>query len=107
MLSVLEGILMPRKKPQAKAKAPRSLPDRLLDALGTIDRPGTFCTSGDLPLVMPGLEVNGLGAVRLPLGQTQARQLVNLSHAAREDHKACCNGGKMRCVPPSSPRSEH
>ncbi len=73
---------MPRKKPQAKAKAPRSLHDRLLDALGAIDRPGTFCTSGDLPLVMPGLEVNGLGAVRLPLGQTQARQLVHLCHQA-------------------------
>src|SRR5262249_39986368 len=73
---------MPRKKQQAKAKAPRSLQDRLLDALGAIDRPGTFCTSGDLPLVMPGLEVNGLGAVRLPLGKTQARQLVNLCHQA-------------------------
>src|SRR5215510_7696549 len=73
---------MPRKKQQAKAKAPRSLQDRVLDALGAIDRPGTFCTSGDLPLVMPGLEVNGLGAVRLPLGKTQARQLVNLCHQA-------------------------
>jgi hypothetical protein len=74
---------MPRKKQiQAKAKVSPSLPDRLLDALGTIDRPGTFCTSGDLPLVMPGLEVNGLGAVRLPLGKTQARQLVHLCHQA-------------------------
>ena len=74
---------MPRKKQiQAKAKVSPSLPDRLLDALGTIDRPGTFCTSGDLPLVMPGLEVNGLGAVRLPLGKTQARQLVNLCYQA-------------------------
>src|SRR5262245_65425716 len=73
---------MPRKKPQAKAKAPRSLQDRVLDAVGAIDRPGTFCTSGDLPLVMPGLEVNGLGAVRLSLGKTQARQLVKLCHIA-------------------------
>ena len=67
---------MPRKKQQAKAKAPRSAPERLLDALGAIDRPGTFCASGDLPLVMPGLEVDGMGAVRLPLGKTQARGLI-------------------------------
>ena len=73
---------MPRKKPQAKAKAPRSLQDRLLNTLGTIDRPGTFCTSSDLPLVMPGLEVDGLGAVRLPLGKTQARQLSTLCRQA-------------------------
>jgi hypothetical protein len=74
---------MPRKKQaQANTKSPRSLHARLLDALGTVDRPGTFCTSGDLPLVMPGLEVDGLGTVRLPLGKTQARQLIKLCHQA-------------------------
>ena len=31
---------------------------------------------------MPGLEVDGLGAVRLPLGQTQARQLSTLCRQA-------------------------
>src|SRR5438093_12714533 len=69
-------------KAKAKTKAPLTVHDKLLEAVGAVDRPGTFCTSSDLPLVMPGLEVNGLGAVRLPLGRTQARQLVNLCHQA-------------------------
>ncbi|MFZ0015160.1 MAG: 2OG-Fe(II) oxygenase, partial [Acidimicrobiia bacterium] len=54
----------------------------MLTALGTVDRPGTFCLSGDLPLVMPGLEVDGLGAVRLPIGKTQTRKLIKLCHQA-------------------------
>ena len=31
---------------------------------------------------MPGLEVEGLGPVRLPLGKTQARKLAKLCHQA-------------------------
>ncbi len=65
-----------------KADQPRSLHDRLLDALGKVDQPGTFCLSDDLPLVMPGLEVDGMGPVRLPLGKTQARKLIKLCHQA-------------------------
>jgi hypothetical protein len=74
---------MPKKaKAKSQTKSPLSLHDRLLEALGTVDRPGTFCISGDLPLVMPGLDVRGLGAVRLPLGKTQARQLIQQCHQA-------------------------
>ena len=69
-------------KAKAKTKAPLTVHDKLLEAVGAVDRPGTFCTSSDLPLVMPGLEVDGLGAVRLPLGKTQARQLRTLSRQA-------------------------
>ena len=72
----------PRRKAPVNTQPPHSLHDHLLDALGTVDRPGTFCLSGDLPLVMPGLEVEGLGAVGLPLGKTQARQLIQLCHQA-------------------------
>jgi hypothetical protein len=72
----------PRSKSPVNTQAPRSLHDHLLTALGTVDRPGTFCLSGDLPLVMPGLEVEGLGALRLPLGQRQARQLIQQCHQA-------------------------
>jgi hypothetical protein len=49
---------------------------KLLEALGEVDRPSTVCTSGDLPLTMPGLEVGELGSVALPLGKTQARKLI-------------------------------
>jgi len=50
--------------------------DTLIQALAEVDRPGDVCTSGDLPLTMPGLVVEGLGMLRLPLGESQARELV-------------------------------
>jgi hypothetical protein len=50
--------------------------DTLIRALAEVDRPGDVCTSGDLPLTMPGLVVEGLGMLRLPLGESQARELV-------------------------------
>ena len=65
-----------------KMKAKLTLDGQLLEAISKVDRPGTFCTGGDLPLVMPGLEVEGVGPVRLPLGKTQARKLAKLCHQA-------------------------
>ena len=56
--------------------------DKLLEVLGEVDRPGKVCAAGDRPLTMPGLEVDGLGAVRLPLGKTQAGRLINLCRQA-------------------------
>ena len=41
-------------KAKAKTKAPLTLHGKLLESIGTVDRPGTYCTSSDLPLVMPG-----------------------------------------------------
>ena len=48
----------------------------LLDALARIDRPGDIFAAGDRELVLPGLEIEGIGAVGLPLPETQARDLV-------------------------------
>tara|TARA_R110002110_G_scaffold111137_2_gene276828 strand:+ start:22781 stop:25153 length:2373 start_codon:yes stop_codon:yes gene_type:complete len=50
--------------------------DTLLHALATVDRPGDFSMAGDLPLTLPGLVVEGVGLLRLPLGKTQARKLI-------------------------------
>jgi len=50
--------------------------DTLIQALAEVDRPGDICTSSDLPLTMPGLVVEGLGMLRLPLGESQAQELV-------------------------------
>ena len=58
------------------AQAPTAFRENLLKAIAKVDRPGSFTTSGDLPLTMPGLEVEGIGAIRLPLGKTQARALI-------------------------------
>jgi len=68
---------MPKKK-----KVKLTTVGQLLEAISMVDRPGTFCTSGDLPVVLPGLEVNGLGAVALPLDKAQARKLAKLCHQA-------------------------
>jgi hypothetical protein len=62
-------------------KEPR-IHDKLLETLAAVDRPGAFCTWGDRPLTMPGLEVQGLGQVALPLTKTQARELVGLCRQA-------------------------
>lgn len=48
----------------------------LIQALAKVDRPGEVSAAGDLPLTMPGLEVEGVGTLRLPLAETQARALI-------------------------------
>ena len=61
---------------QQVAQAPAALRENLLKAIEKVDRPGSFSASGDLPLTMPGLDVDGVGAIRLPLGKTQAAALI-------------------------------
>jgi hypothetical protein len=48
---------------------------RLREVLAQIDRPGSFCASGSAPVVLPGLEVEGVGPIGLPLTTAQAREL--------------------------------
>lgn len=59
-----------------------SISKQLLKVLEGIDRPGTFCTSGLLPPVLPGLEVQEVGEVALPLEKTQAQSLKKQAHRA-------------------------
>jgi hypothetical protein len=54
----------------------------ILEILNEVDRPGEVCTHGDRPLVMPGLQINELGELSLPLGETQACELINLCQQA-------------------------
>lgn len=55
---------------------------KLLETLNQIDRPATFCTSGCLPAIYPGLTVVGLGAIALPLEKRQAAALKKLARQA-------------------------
>lgn len=48
---------------------------KLYAALAKIKRAGTFCTSGTVPGVHAGLEIEGLGLIGLPLSAVQAKQL--------------------------------
>ncbi len=52
-----------------------SLRKKLRQALAKIDRPGSFCTSGSVPAVLPGLAVTKLGYIGLPLSARQAEEL--------------------------------
>lgn len=52
------------------------------EALSQVDRPGTFCVSGAAPAVLPGLEVEGLGPIGLPLAAGQAKELIKHCHRA-------------------------
>jgi predicted 2-oxoglutarate/Fe(II)-dependent dioxygenase YbiX len=49
--------------------------ESLLDAVNQINRPGSYCTKGVAPAVVPGLAVDGVGAIGLPLSSQQAEQL--------------------------------
>ncbi|HEX8199508.1 MAG TPA: 2OG-Fe(II) oxygenase [Isosphaeraceae bacterium] len=55
---------------------------KLIQAVEKIDRPGSFCVSGSAPAVLPGLEVEGLGPVGLPLTVKQAKELIKQCHQA-------------------------
>jgi hypothetical protein len=55
---------------------------RLLKTLGAVNRSGKFCTSGNWQMVMPGLEVAGLGPIGLPLTKSQAGELRKRCHQA-------------------------
>jgi hypothetical protein len=59
----------------AKAKKSGPVLQKLRQALMKIDRPGTFCVSGDVAFTHPGLEVPGMGPVGFPLSVDQAKQL--------------------------------
>jgi hypothetical protein len=58
------------------------LSKKLGEALSKIDRPGSFCVSGSAPAILPGLEVEGLGPIGLPLTAQQAKELKKHCHQA-------------------------
>ncbi len=49
---------------------------QLIDLLDSLDEASQFCTAGSLAPVLPGLEVEGVGEVGLPIGPVQAQQLI-------------------------------
>ena len=49
---------------------------RLSEAVRHASKSAKFCIAGCLPAVDPGIEVNGLGAIKLPLKRARAKELV-------------------------------
>jgi hypothetical protein len=50
--------------------------DELLQELDKIDRPGAICVGDSVPPVLPGLTIEGVGPVGLPLTEVQAQTLI-------------------------------
>ncbi len=48
----------------------------LAEAIGRATRTARFCVSGGLPVVDPGLDVEGMGSVKIPLKRGVAKQLI-------------------------------
>jgi hypothetical protein len=54
----------------------------LSTAIGQATRSAKFCVVGCLPVVDPGIEVDSLGTVTLPLKRTTAKELIASCHLA-------------------------
>jgi predicted 2-oxoglutarate/Fe(II)-dependent dioxygenase YbiX len=61
---------------------PTPINDELAAELATVRIPGDFCMAGAVPLLMPQLEVEGVGRIALPLLPAQAQQLVAAAERA-------------------------
>lgn len=72
--------MSPRKR--TATPKPVDFHDRLPKALSKVDWSGDSCSCGDRPLVMPGLEVDGMGVLGRPLTKTHARKLIKLCRQA-------------------------
>jgi predicted 2-oxoglutarate/Fe(II)-dependent dioxygenase YbiX len=62
--------------------SPTSLNNELAAVLATVHTPGDFCMAGTVPLLMPQMEVDGVGRIALPLLPVQAQQLVAAAEQA-------------------------
>jgi hypothetical protein len=54
----------------------------LLDCLGPVERPGDFCVGGTREIVMPTVDVDGVGRLAFPLLPVQVERLVAIAEAA-------------------------
>ncbi len=61
---------------------PTTIAKKLLETLETIDRPTAFCVGESVPIIMPGLEINGVGPIGLPINKSQAKELISICHQA-------------------------
>ena len=59
-----------------------TLTDQLAALLSTVRTPGDFCTAGTRAMPLPGLVVEGVGPIALPLLQVQADQLIAIAERA-------------------------
>jgi predicted 2-oxoglutarate/Fe(II)-dependent dioxygenase YbiX len=66
----------------ANDEKPSAAEHQLLAALGELAESISFCVSDTRPLVLPGLTVDGVGEIALPVSRTDARRLIKHSSQA-------------------------
>ncbi len=54
-----------------------SIQNQLLQTLSQIDQPGDFCTHGTIDPCFPGLEIENIGTIALPLIENQAKDIIS------------------------------
>ena len=54
----------------------------LLDCLRSVERPGDFCVGGTREIIMPAIDVDGVGRIAFPLLPAQVERLVAIAEAA-------------------------
>jgi hypothetical protein len=59
-----------------------SIAAEFADVLGTVSRPNAFCVAGTEQILAPGLAVEGVGSIALPLLPVQAEQLIAIAERA-------------------------
>ncbi|MCR6641697.1 MAG: hypothetical protein NVV82_22575 [Sporocytophaga sp.] len=55
---------------------------RILDLLNEIEGNGSFATSGADTIIIPGLHIQGIGEVSIPLLPSQAKEIIQLANKA-------------------------
>jgi hypothetical protein len=59
-----------------------SIGPKLLDSLRSVERSGEFCVGGTREIVMPTIDVDGVGRIAFPILPVQAERLVAIAEAA-------------------------
>src|SRR5215469_4786035 len=54
----------------------------LIALMDQVQTSGAFSVGGTLPSILPGLQVNGVGPLELPLTEHQAQALIHVSELA-------------------------
>jgi predicted 2-oxoglutarate/Fe(II)-dependent dioxygenase YbiX len=54
----------------------------LLDCLRSVERPGDFCVGGIRDIIMPAIDIDGVGKIAFPLLPVQIERLVAIAEAA-------------------------
>jgi hypothetical protein len=59
-----------------------SIGTALLDILRSVERPGDFCVGGIREILMPTIDVDGVGGIAFPILPDQAERLIAIAEAA-------------------------